>query len=317
MSFRNPFEAGTGRWRGALLWGGAGLAVVTAHVASAAWLASRPATAAPEEAGPQAAIMIELAAAPEAVNVDTTQVSTDMQDAVESAGAAQPEPMPEPPTPELPTPEPVVEPTLEPEPVIEQAAVTPPAVEPEPTPEVTETIPTPEPVVLPEMVEVPLPVVRPPPAPVQEKKQEPAPKPQRTVERKKPISPRPAPSSAAAIAAAAPVTQSNRNAAEKSSAGNAVPSVSPANWQSKVQAHLARRKRQLVKARGHGEVGTVYVRFNIDTGGNVLSVALSRSSGYASLDQDVLAMVRSASPVPAPPPNVNRTLTVPFQFTSR
>lgn len=314
MSFRNPFEAGTGRWRDALLWGGAGLAVVTAHVASAAWLASRPAIAAPEEAGPQAAIMIELAAAPEALNVDTTQVSTDMQDAVESAGAAQPEPMPEPPAPELPTPEPVVEPTPEPEPVIEQAAVMPPAVEPEPTPEVTEPIPTPEPVVLPEMVEVPLPVVKPPPAPVQEKKPEPVTK--RTVERKKPVV-RPAPSSAAAVVAAAPVTQSNRNAAEKSSAGNAVPSVSPANWQSKVQAHLARRKRQLVKARGRGEVGTVYVRFNIDTGGNVLSVALSRSSGYASLDQDVLAMVRSASPVPAPPPNVNRTLTVPFQFTSR
>lgn len=293
------------RLRDTILWGSAALIVLFAHVSSAAWLLNQM----PDEVasdGPPPAIMIELAAEPEAINTETTEVSTEIENAQEVAELTPPEP-------------PVEEVVSEPLPP-----------EPEPVQEITQTVPEPaplpEPVVeepqpvekLVEKAEIPLP---PPPVMPEVKKQHEKPKPKKVVvKQEKPkdvVKPQPVQPSKASVAAAAEVAKSERNAAVKSSAGSATSSVSPARWQSKVQAHLARRKGQLAKSRDKGTQGTVLVRFNIDTGGNVLSVSLSRSSGYPSLDQDVLAMVRAASPVPAPPPDVNRTLTVPFEFTSR
>jgi periplasmic protein TonB len=49
----------------------------------------------------------------------------------------------------------------------------------------------------------------------------------------------------------------------------------------------------------------------------VLSARLSRSSGDSVLDQEAVAMVFRASPVPAPPPEVNGSvipLNVPVRF---
>jgi protein TonB len=82
-------------------------------------------------------------------------------------------------------------------------------------------------------------------------------------------------------------------------------------------SHLERRKRYPSAARSNREEGTVYVRFRIDDSGNVLSVSLSRSSGYPTLDSAVLDMVRAASPVPAPPAGVNKTITAPVRFNLR
>jgi periplasmic protein TonB len=92
---------------------------------------------------------------------------------------------------------------------------------------------------------------------------------------------------------------------------------SPARWSSRVLAHLERRKRYPSSARRRGEEGVAYVQFSIDSGGNVLSAGLARSSGYAALDKEVIAMVRRASPIPAPPPDAPRNLTVPVQFQVR
>lgn len=94
-------------------------------------------------------------------------------------------------------------------------------------------------------------------------------------------------------------------------------SISPARWQSRLLAHLERRKRYPSGARSRREQGTAHVRFSIDGNGNVTAVRLARSSGFPELDQEVVAMVRRASPVPAPPPGVNRTLTVPVRFRIR
>ena len=55
----------------------------------------------------------------------------------------------------------------------------------------------------------------------------------------------------------------------------------------------------------------------IDNNGNVLSSSLTRSSGSASLDQEAVAAVRRSSPVPAPPADAGKTITVPFSFTLR
>lgn len=297
------------RLRDALLWGTAALVMFSAHVSSAAWLLRQ----APEEMadnGPPPAIMIEMAPEPEAVATDTSQLSEDTQDSQEVASLTPP--VEDPPVEPLPP-----EPQPEPEPVEEMTNTIP---EPEPLPEPVIEEPAPieqEMVKLMENVEVPLPAAR--PEPVKPEVKEP-PKPKKVERKEKPkeqAKPKPPAPAKAAMAAAAEVDQGARNAASQSSSGSSFSSVSPARWQSKVQAHLARRKKQLVKTREKGEQGTVLVRFNIDTGGNVLSVSLSRSSGHPGLDQDVLAMVRSASPVPAPPPDVNRTLTVPIEFTSR
>jgi periplasmic protein TonB len=204
-------------------------------------------------------------------------------------------------------------PPPEPEPEVAEALPEPPLlIEPEPLPEPVPEIDPIEQMVLAELenVEVPIPMMRPlVPEPEVEKKKEPAPK--KVV--KKQVQP---PATQAARTAKAEVAQSNRNAAA-AAANGAGRSVSPAKWQSRLMSHLERRKRYPSAARSNREEGTVYVRFRIDDSGNVLSVSLSRSSGYPTLDSAVLDMVRAASPVPAPPEGVNKTITAPVRFNLR
>ncbi len=145
-------------------------------------------------------------------------------------------------------------------------------------------------------VEVPLPMVQP-------KREKPKPRDQQAARQSKP-----------AIQAQARVLQSDRTAAMQTTSG--VSAQSPASWQSSLMAHLERRKRYPSGAMSRGERGTVYVRFSIDGAGNVLSAALARSSGFSELDQEVLSLVRRASPVPAPPPGANRTITAPVRFST-
>jgi protein TonB len=297
-----------GEW---LLWTTAGVLVVTAHAGAVAYLMREPMVAM-EDSGPPPAIMIELAPEPEAVVTEETEISTEKVDA-EEVKTASSEPLPEPvePPPVQPLPEPIPEPQPEPE-VTEQIVEPPPVVEPEPLPEPIEEIDPIEELVMAQLenVEVPIPMVRPP---------KPEPKIEKPVEPKKKVVKKPqapAPASQAARTAKAEVAQADRNAANASSSG-AGRSVSPAKWQSRLMSHLERRKRYPSEARSNREEGTVYVRFRIDDSGNVLSVSLSRSSGSVALDNAVVAMVRNASPVPAPPPGVNKTITAPVRFNLR
>ncbi len=295
-----------------LLWTTAGLLIATAHAGAVAVLLREPEMVV-ADSGPPPAIMIELAPEPEAVITEETEISTEQVDAEEVKTATSeplPEPVPEPveqPLPEPPLPEP------EPEPEVTEALPEPPPViEPEPLPEPVPEIDPIEQMVMAELenVEVPIPMMRPPvPKPPVEKKKEPAPK--KVV--KKQVEP---PASQAARTAKAEVAQSTRNAASATANGSGR-SVSPARWQSRLMSHLERRKRYPSAARSNREEGTVYVRFRIDDSGNVLSVSLSRSSGYPTLDSAVLDMVRAASPVPAPPEGVNKTITAPVRFNLR
>lgn len=295
-----------------LLWTTAGLLIATAHAGAVAVLLREPAMVI-ADSGPPPAIMIELAPEPEAVITEENEISSEQVDA-EEVKTATSDPLPEPilepvqqPLPEPPTPEP------EPEPEVAEALPEmPPLIEPEPLPEPLPEIDPIEQMVMAELenVEVPIPMIRPPvPRPEVEKKKEPAPK--KVV--KKQVQP---PASQAARTAKAEVAQSTRNAAA-ATANGAGRSVSPAKWQSRLMSHLERRKRYPSAARSNREEGTVYVRFRIDDSGNVLSVSLSRSSGYPTLDTAVLDMVRAASPVPAPPAGVNKTITAPVRFNLR
>jgi len=295
-----------------LLWTTAGLLIATAHAGAVAVLLREPEMVI-ADSGPPPAIMIELAPEPEAVITEENEISTEQVDSEEVKTATSeplPEPVPEPveqPLPEPPPPEP------EPEPEVAEALPEPPPlIEPEPLPEPVPEIDPIEQMVLAELenVEVPIPMMRPPvPKPEVEKKKEPAPK--KVV--KKQVQP---PATQAARTAKAEVAQSNRNAAA-AAANGAGRSVSPAKWQSRLMSHLERRKRYPSAARSNREEGTVYVRFRIDDSGNVLSVSLSRSSGYPTLDSAVLDMVRAASPVPAPPEGVNKTIEAPVRFNLR
>lgn len=298
-----------------LLWSAASLLALAAHAGAVVIMMREPV----EVAGanqPPATIMIDMAPEPVATKVDEEQITPDKQDMeeVKSETVTPPvEPPPEPvaqpqpePAPPEPTPPEVVEQTPPPE-------VPPVAPQPEPVPEPPKPVeektpPLPETPVL-ENVEVPLPLAKPPEAKPEQKVAE-TPKP---VVRKKAQTP-PQPRVEATREAKAQVTQSDTTAAKATSSGLFSSAETPAKWQARLSAYLQRRKRYPRDSERNKEEGTVYARFQIDANGNVLSVNISRSSGFANLDQAIVELIRKASPVPAPPPEANRTITAPFRF---
>jgi len=291
-----------------LLWSSAALVVLTAHVGAAAWLMRDPPIVAADSAPPPA-IMIELAPEPEAAVTEKTEISLDTAVAAEIApNMAEPieEPMPE----EIQSVEDKVVEAVQPEEVVEERT--------EPVKEIADV----EPVVdqiepveeEPELdnVAVPLPAPRPKP-PIRKVVEDARPKPPKE-EARKPSRQAPSVSSKASVEAAARVKQTHRTAARQSTSGLFSSSMRPAKWQSRLMAHIERRKRYPAGSRSRGETGIVTVRFTIDDGGNVLAVALAGSSGFPELDQEVLSLVRRASPVPPPPPGANKTITAPVRF---
>jgi protein TonB len=98
------------------------------------------------------------------------------------------------------------------------------------------------------------------------------------------------------------------------------PSLSPDRWRSAVYRHLERNKRYPSSAERRRIGGTVRARFTIDSRGNILSFSITASSGHAELDDAVRAMLRRASPVPAPPADLYRSglnIEVPITFSPR
>ena len=81
------------------------------------------------------------------------------------------------------------------------------------------------------------------------------------------------------------------------------------NYPGLVHAHLRRHQ-----PAGRGEQGTATVTFSLGGGGRVTSVRLARGSGVSSIDSEVTAMVRRASPFPAPPSGRSQSFTVPVSF---
>ncbi len=291
MTLATPRSSRAGRLGELALWSSAAMVVLTAHIAAAAVLLRQEPESLAEQ-GPPAAIMIELAAEPEAVNTEEDQVATEEVDSEEVA-SRQLEPVEEPP-PE-PLPEPVEPPP--PEEVAEPIKPEPVEPEPEPEPEITETIPEPPPEPVEEIdpieeqmiaalenVEVPLPVSRPPPPP------EPKKLPPKRVQKQPQAS-------KAAQQAKLQAKPSERTAASQTTAGPSRPSVSPAKWKSRVRAKILRNTRRCPG----NDTGTAAVRFSFDSNGNITNVSLLQSSGNSANDNYIIAAVRRASPIPAPP----------------
>lgn len=271
----------------ALRWSVAALVVASAHGA-AGWVVANWQRAEAAVGAPPAAVMIELA--PLAVAPEAPQ-----QDVAPGPEMVEAQPEVEPPPPEP------VEQLKEPEP---------PPPEPEPV-----TIPEPE-IKIPELPPLPdaAAILTPPPKEQPkppEVKPKPKPKP-KIVERRKPINP----DKPKADQTTAPVAQAQaapQAAAPNSGAASASPAAN-ASWRGSLIAHLNRFKRFPNGA----SPGTVQVAFSIDRGGRVLSARLVRGSGDAALDEEAVAMIRRASPVPAPPDGIGGgaiALAVPVRFS--
>lgn len=94
----------------------------------------------------------------------------------------------------------------------------------------------------------------------------------------------------------------------------------PVTWQGLLLGRLERFKRYPAQAQAEQRQGTAFLTFSMDRKGHVLSARLARSSGHIMLDQETLALVRRAEPLPVPPDSVAGdpvTLTVPVEFYIR
>lgn len=91
-------------------------------------------------------------------------------------------------------------------------------------------------------------------------------------------------------------------------------------WQGLVLGRLNRFKRYPSAAQFRRQQGVPYIRFVIDRDGKVLSSRLERSSGYAALDAEAVALPKRAQPLPKPPDDVGGAtleLVAPVEFFLR
>jgi len=96
--------------------------------------------------------------------------------------------------------------------------------------------------------------------------------------------------------------------------------VSVTRWESLLAAHIEHFKRYPTEARSRGEQGTAKVAFTIDHEGRLLGSRIVQTSGSTALDQETLAMLARAQPMPRPPDQISDaelTFVVPVRFNFR
>jgi protein TonB len=287
--------------------------VVIAGLVGCYWAYQTFVPVGPAAAPPAGAIVVEFA------EFTTSPVAEEL-DVSEGERSVASEPMPF--SEAEPDPEAVPEPAMEPEKVVQttEAKIEPPqeppaqsAPEPLPAPEPELPPLSPEPMVQPTDPNIPIPAVLPQRL-AEVRANTPAtnfePPPRR-------VSP---PQQQAATQASAPKPQAQQasQASAPQPSISSGPSASQVNrWETAVFRHLGQRRKIPPDARRRGETGRVLVQFTIDIAGNVRSVSISRSSGFASLDQAALDLVRTSSPVPRPPdglPAQRLSIGVPIDY---
>jgi len=98
------------------------------------------------------------------------------------------------------------------------------------------------------------------------------------------------------------------------------PSQAPATWQSVLLGHLEHHKRYPREARRKRQEAVVYVRITINRDGSVVDYRLTKPSPYSTLNQETLALIARAQPLPPPPPEVSGDtveFVVPVEFFLR
>jgi periplasmic protein TonB len=111
-----------------------------------------------------------------------------------------------------------------------------------------------------------------------------------------------------------PVTPAPRTTARVDAAAPRIDS----SWQTLLVKHLQRFKSYPSDAREHNEQGVVLLAFTVDRNGHVLSRHIVKSSGHPTLDDEVMALVERAQPLPAFPASMSQAsldLTVPIRFS--
>jgi protein TonB len=91
-------------------------------------------------------------------------------------------------------------------------------------------------------------------------------------------------------------------------------------WESELVAHIERFKRYPTEARARGQQGLARVAFTIDRDGRVRASHILQTSGSPELDQESLAMLTRAQPMPKPPSQVQSSelsFVVPVRFNIR
>lgn len=87
------------------------------------------------------------------------------------------------------------------------------------------------------------------------------------------------------------------------------------SYQGLVMAHLAKYKKYPNQALIAGKEGVVVLRISIDANGNVLLRELKKTSGEMLLDEESLALITRANPLPKPPQNLlNSANTLTFSL---
>ncbi|MBX9710406.1 MAG: TonB family protein [Xanthobacteraceae bacterium] len=112
---------------------------------------------------------------------------------------------------------------------------------------------------------------------------------------------------------AAPRTERQAPAQEARSGVSAAAAL--ATYRQRLNAHLQR-----FKGSGAGGGGSVMAVFTVSRGGGISGVRVARSSGNATLDNEALATIRRAQPLPPIPPEIPQsslTFPVPFSFGGR
>jgi periplasmic protein TonB len=92
-------------------------------------------------------------------------------------------------------------------------------------------------------------------------------------------------------------------------------SAAVATWQRLLVAQLERHKRY--PPAGHGHVGEARLAFSLDRGGRVLTSRIVHSSGSEALDEEALAMIKRAAPLPPPPAGISEdqlSFVVPVRY---
>jgi len=91
-------------------------------------------------------------------------------------------------------------------------------------------------------------------------------------------------------------------------------------WQQQLLAHLQRYRRYPVQARRQRQQGIAHVRFSVNRQGQVSHPRIEQPSGHRLLDEETLATVHRANPVPPPPMEVTGNpvdVVVPVSFHLR
>lgn len=92
------------------------------------------------------------------------------------------------------------------------------------------------------------------------------------------------------------------------------------DYYAQLAAWLGRHKRYPRRARKNGQEGTVEVEFVIDGGGRLLDHRILSSSGIEVLDDEALALIERAAPMPPIPDEMDSgslTVTAPITFSLR